>query len=295
MNLSPPDSPPLDPRDAAAAIDLFQQAGDALQTDDKRHGSTIRLPEQGRLLMTGDLHDHAPHFAKCITMAKLDASPDHHVILHELIHGRSVIQGVDLSIRLQLEFCRWKVAFPRQVHGMLANHDLAQVRHASILKAGQSVTEAFEQGVEYLYGDDVDDVLDAYEAFVLKLPLAVICANGVMCSHSLPSPRMMEHFDTAVLERTPTDADYDRGGSAYAMAWGRHQDEATTDTLAQTWNVEQFCCGHQPTEAGWFTPTSRMLVLDSQHGRGMALPIDLSQRYTQDDLVAALTPLAAVS
>lgn len=285
----------FDPRDPDAAKALLFEAATILRDDPRRTGSVIDLPEHGRLVMTGDIHDHRPNFERCINFAKLDENPDNHLIVHELIHGKNLIHNLDLSIRLQLMACQQIIQHPRQVLSFLANHDLAQVRRTGILKAGgASVVEAFADGLDYLYGDDAERVNEAYIAFVMALPLAVRCGNGVMCAHSLPSPGKIAGFDPEVLERRLDDEDYDKDGHAHRMVWGRHQNETVTNTLAAAWGVETFLLGHQPCEFGWDTLTDRVLLLDSQHEHGVAVAMDLSKRYERDELVDDVTILSGV-
>ena len=133
--------------------------------------------------------------------------------------------------------------------------------------------------------------------FIHSFPMAVRCANGVMCCHSLPAPRKIETFDKSLLDRLPTDEDLTSqhgGGDAYLMVWGRHHTQKVADELAEAWGAEVFVLGHQPAEMGYETQGQTMLILASDHEHGVALPIDLSRRYTRDELVEEIVPLAAV-
>src|SRR5687767_13520793 len=91
---------PVNLRDASAVISLFERAAESMRRSPVRSGSVIRLPARGRLLATGDLHDNPVHLQKIIRLAKLEGSPDHHVVLHEMIHGERLINGLDLSHRM---------------------------------------------------------------------------------------------------------------------------------------------------------------------------------------------------
>jgi hypothetical protein len=281
-------------RDAAAVIDLLGRAAEANLRSPMRHGSTVDLPDRGRLVMSGDLHDNSRNYRRLVNLAALDKG-NHYLILHELIHGGHLVNGRDMSARLLFQAAALKVRYPEQVHILQSNHELAQVRGEDILKAGGSVIQAFGEGLEFMFGDEAAGVHGALARFVLSLPLAVRCPRGILCSHSLPSMRHLETFDPEVLKRTPTDADLAPGGSAYQMVWGRSHQEALAQRLGKAWGVRLFVTGHQPAEMGHEVESASILVLASDHEHGVALPIELSRDYTMDELVEALVPLGAVA
>ncbi len=285
----------LDTRDSGAVIDVLVRAAEANLTQAGRRGSVLDLPGKGRLLISGDLHDNAQNFLRLVKLAQLDRSPDHHLILHELIHGPGLINGCDLSVRMLARVAALKLAYPKQVHIMQANHDLAQMLGEGILKEGINVVDAFEEGLAFLYDHRADDVRAAMNRFIRSYLLAVRCQNGVMCCHSLPSPRKLEHFDRTVLDRSPTEADLENPGSVYQLVWGRNHTQKVADVLGEAWGARQFVLGHQPAEMGYEVEGQTMLILASDHGHGVGLPIDLARQYDRDALIEQIVPLAAVS
>lgn len=284
----------LDLRDPAVTTDVFLRAARASLESPLRRGACVDLPWRGRLLMTGDIHDHLSNFMKVIHLAALHQSPDRHLILHELIHGPSTVNGVDLSVRILLRAATLKLAYPGQVHFLQANHDIAQLGGEGIAKNGKSVTKAFDDGIDYIYPDGAEAVRAAVHTFIRSHPLAVRCANGVFCAHSLPAPRMLAKFDTTLLDRVPTADDLKIGGAGFEMVWGRRHTQEVADTLAAAWGAKVFVLGHQPVDMGYEEQAQTMLIMASNHEHGMALPIDLSREYSRDDLVRALIPLAGV-
>ncbi len=282
--------PPLELQDPAAVADTFRQAAQACPA-----APVADLPSQGRLVITGDLHDNADNFRRILKLAALDAGPDRRLVLHELVHGPSRVNGCDLSVRMLARAADLKRRYPDQVHLLQANHELAQLNGEGILKQGASVVEAFNLGVEFLYGDMAPLVTDAMNDLIRSLPLAVRCANGVMACHSLPGPRKLEGFDRTVLDRPLTDADLAPGGHAHNMVWGRNHTDQVAAELGEAWGVRQFVMGHQPAEMGYETEGERMLILASDHNHGVALPIDLSREYDQSAMVQAIKPLNAVA
>jgi hypothetical protein len=278
----------------AVVIDLFQKAAHANLECPHRHGAADRMPKRGRLLMTGDLHDNGLNLMRILKLARLEDSPDNHVIIHEVIHGGHFVNGRDFSVRMLAKVAALKLAFPNQVHLMQANHELAQLAGDGILKDGISVCEAFDAGIEFIYGERSEAVREAMRRFIRSLLLAVRCENGVFCSHSLPAVRKLDTFDTTLLDRVPTEDDLKHGGAAYDMVWGRRHTQELADKLGEKWNARLFVMGHQPVEMGYDIQGTSMLVLASDHDHGMALPIDLSKKYDMDGLIGEMVPLASV-
>ena len=284
----------LDLDDPGAVADLLHRTAELNRDDPRRKACVIEMPETGQLLATGDLHDNAPFLQRVVKRAGLDASADHHLVLHELIHGPTRVNGMDLSIRTLLRACAVKAAFPEQVCFLLSNHELAQRRQEHVFKEGGSDIDAFNDGLDHLYGDDATRVHDAFNDYVDSLPLAIRCPNGIMVAHSLPSPRKIDAFDTSVLDRTLTEQDYENEGSASLMVWGRHQNVKIATDLAEAWGVEAFVLGHQPPEMGWEELANNILLITSEHGHGVCLPIDLSKTYTRDDLIEHVVPINGI-
>lgn len=295
-DLLPPSRPDdeLHLADPRIVIDLFRRATDANLTTAARDGALVRLPSRGQLVMTGDLHDHLPNLNRILKFAALHRGPDHFLILHEMIHGPTLINGRDLSIRTLARVAAVIIQYPGQVLLLLSNHELAQFGGEGILKDSISVVEAFDAGVEFLFDDRADEVRAAMNGFIRSMPLAVTCPNGVFCCHSLPSPRRMRSFDATVINRLPTDNDLGPNGSANLMVWGRNHSQQVADELGEAWGAKLFVMGHQPAEMGYEIEGNSMLVLASDHDHGMVLPIDLSRSYGLDDLVGQIVPLAAV-
>ncbi len=289
MNTQEPDL-----RDADEVAEVFRQGEQANLETPNRAGSVVDLPDSGRLLMTGDLHDNAQNYQRLLKLAQLDASPDNRLILHEVIHGPDLVNGLDLSVRMLARVAALKVRYPEQVYILQSNHELAQFRSEGILKEGRDTVESFDEGIDFLYADKADDVREAMNGYIRSLLLAVRCANGLFASHSLPSNSRMKRFDPTVIDREPTAEDLSEKGDVYHMVWGRSQRQATADVLAEAWGCKQFLMGHQPADMGYEPVEDTMLVLASDHSHGVALPLDLSRTYDQEQLIGEIVPLASV-
>ncbi len=292
--------------DATAVRELFQAATVTLREHTLRRGCAVRLPTRGKLLATGDLHDNINHFRKIVALARLDDSPDNHLLLHELIHGDHLIDGMDFSHRMLISVAQLLRRYPTQVHPVLANHELSQMMKRGVSKGAGNSVELFDDALEYVFGDDWMDVAFAIDEFFAAMPLAVLSehedrAPGVLCAHSLPNARMMKSFDMDVLDRELVDEDYQGStggatGSAYSMCWGRAYTEESIAQLAQRWNVKLFVLGHQHVETGAEVFGPHVMVLNSDHDRGCVLPIDLAN--VPDDAAAAMqriVPLSSVA
>lgn len=286
----------VDTRDAGAVCEVLERAAETLLGAPNREGSTIRLGDRGTFTLTGDLHDNPIHLQKIRRLARLGDALDRHLLLHELIHGDRLVNGLDLSYRVLCRVAELIAAFPGQVHPVLANHELSQMLGIGVSKGAGDSTRLFNDGLDFVFGDDADGVAAAIHAFFRAMPLAVRTANGLFCSHSLPSPEGMTRFDAAVLGRRLVDADYrSPGGGAYLMTWGRGQNEAQVEALAKSLGVELFVVGHAYSETGAHVVTPRMVVLNSDHERGRVATFDLGAPCpSADDLVLMSLPLIAL-
>ena len=287
--------PDVDLTDPTAVADARNAGANANRDAHCRHASIDLIEAPGRLIATGDLHDNPVHLATLIERAALDSESPAHLALHEIIHSDRLINGMDFSFRALTRVARLKADHPDHVHTLLANHELAQIIGQGIVKDGLRVVEAFNEGVEYAFGGDADLVQDAIGVFIRSMPLALRCATpagDILCAHSLPAPALMESFDTNVLERDLTDEDYEpRRGAAHLMVWGRGYDAELLEDLIERWGVAMFILGHEHASGGAFLVEPNAIVLNSDHDRGVYLPIDLNQPPTIAQALASVVPL----
>jgi hypothetical protein len=216
-------------------------------------------------------------------------------VLHELIHGDCLVNGMDFSYRMLARVAALVLDHPGQAHPMLANHELAQMTGRGVSKGGGNSVELFRDALDYVFGDDAGDVEGAINGFFRALPLAVRSEGGVLCAHSVPRADQMGRFDPTVLERPLDDEDY-RGpnGAAYLMTWGRGQTAEQLDALAEAWHVKLFILGHDFAETGILMKSPRAIVLNSDHERATVLPIDLAEVPSAADAFMMAVPLSAV-
>jgi len=287
--------PTLNLQNADSVCDVFDQAVALYREDASRVGCVDQIGSTGRCTFTGDLHDQRENFEKAVHVARLQRSEDYHIVLQELSHADHLIGGMDLSYRTLARAAALKCAHPKQVHHVLSNHELAQARGESVMKSGGSQVDAFNSGLDYVFGEDGERVGESINRYIFALPLAVRCENGILCAHSLPSPRMLDRFDPDVLSRTMSEQDITGpSGSAYLMIWGRKHNDELADALAEKWGVDLFVLGHQHADMGYEEYGERIVVINTDHSHAQVLPVDLSKKYTQERLVMKLVPLAGV-
>ncbi|MFG0313994.1 MAG: hypothetical protein ACF8LL_07400 [Phycisphaerales bacterium] len=285
----------LDLQDPVAVCDALTAAAEANRDASCRRGSIDEVSgDPSRLIATGDLHDNPIHLARVTEAADLEAGGAH-LTLHEIIHSDRLIAGVDLSYRALTRVAAMKLAHPELVHTLLANHELSQIAGAGIIKDGVKVVEVFNEGLEYVFDDEAPKVAKAIETFVRSMPLALRCRTSkgdILCAHSLPGPALMGRFDPGVLERDLTDADYEpRQGSAHLMVWGRGYDAEQLEDLVERWGVNLFILGHEHAENGVMLVPPCAIVLNSDHERGVYLPVDLSDPPNPTEAVMSVMPL----
>jgi hypothetical protein len=279
------------PVSADHVIETFEAAKDENVLDRHRVAQMIRLPSDGEVWMTGDLHDHRNNFRKLIRTVDLERHPERHLILHELIHGDHYdANGAEDSWNMLFQAAELKCEYPHQVHFLFANHDLAQIHGEGIMKGGLSVCEAFNAGVARDFGGRASAVQVAITEFLLSLPLAVRCPNGIFLCHSLPPDEQIPDFDFTVFDReTPLPTDYRRKtGPIYQLIWGRKVTPAGVQQFASKVNAELIVTGHQPQESGYAVNGTQHLIIASDHNQGVFLPFKLNERYDMPSLVSRL-------
>src|SRR3954454_22493886 len=121
-------------------LETLECATEESKLEVRRARQTGHLPAEGEIWSSGDIHDHRRNFDKFVAAADLDNNPQRHIVLHELIQGDDYdAGGAGGSCRMLVQAAEPKCDPPRQVHFLLANHDLAQIYGEGIMKGGVSV------------------------------------------------------------------------------------------------------------------------------------------------------------
>jgi hypothetical protein len=291
----------LDLQNAESVRETFLAGAAANRTAACRVGSIDRIEPPGTLIATGDLHDNPLHFSRLVAAAGMEenrAAPESptHLVLHEIIHSDRLMNGMDFSYRALARVAALKARFPERAHTLLANHELAQIFGAGIIKDGIKVVEAFNDAVEYAFGEEAGLVQAAIKEFILSMPLALrcVCPGGdILVCHSLPTPALMERFDPTVLSRELTEADYEpRRGAAHLLVWGRGYDAEQIEDLVERWGINLFILGHEKAENGVKLIPPCAVILNSDHEKGVYLPIDLAKPPRAEEAIGMVVPLS---
>ncbi|MBT3199827.1 MAG: hypothetical protein HN350_07915 [Phycisphaerales bacterium] len=280
---------------ACPVADIFKQAAELNLSDPRRQGGVVTLESPSHVICSGDIHGYRLALNKIISHANLGANPNAHVILQEILHGPPDERtGQDRSIEQLMRAARLKIEFPQQVLLLMGNHDLAQVAGSEISKYGHGVCKAFISGVEFAFPNDSEEVLEALDEYFFSMPLAVRCPNGVLISHSLPSPNKCDDETFDILNRPITRDDLPRHAPAYNWVWGRRHTEEQLETLAEKLDVEFFLLAHQHTEAGYDIISRRGAVVLSDHANGYVVEFGDHDKLSGDSLKQYMKPLATL-
>ena len=165
----------------------LRRAEQAFRDTPGRGRMSIHLNDASELLVAGDLHGNLENFRQILKLADLASSPARHLVLQEAIHGGFAYpDGSDKSHQLLDLIAALKVQYPRQVHFLLGNHELAQAMGRMIGKGDADLNRQFSEGVTHAYGGRADEVFAQYQRLLAVVPLAVRTPNRVLVSHSLP-------------------------------------------------------------------------------------------------------------
>jgi hypothetical protein len=276
-------------------IDLLEQGIEANNTDEFRRGNLVHLPDDGELVVTGDLHGHRRNFERILAFADLQNNPNRHVVLQEIIHGGPEDpQGGCLSYKLLFDAIRYKSSFPNRVHIVLGNHDTAFINNSEVMKMGKEMNRALRLALDREFSQSGADVELAIRQFLFSQPLAIRCTNKTWVSHSLPGDRFIDKFNPKIMDKQLKINDVVRPGSAYLLTWGRKHSQKLLDKLAESFDVETFILGHQPQDKGWCRAGDNLLIIASDHDHGCLLKVDLSKSYTVEQLIESIVPLSSI-
>jgi hypothetical protein len=282
--------------DADDVLETLAIATDENRLSSLRQHQVVHLPAGLEVWMTGDVHDHRTNFAKLVAHADLGRHSGRHLVLHELIHGDHFdTSGAEDSWQTLIRAAELKAQFSGQVHFLLANHDLAQIHGEGIMKGGLSVCEAFYKGLKRDFPDAYHKVNVAVTEFLLSLPLAIHCPNGLFFCHSLPTDDQIKKFDYSVFDRELTGDDYKRRtGAVYQLIWGRNVTPAGVEDFANHVNAKLIITGHQPQEMGYAINGERHLIVASDHNQGVFLPLRTDEDYDMDALLTRMRKFVAL-
>ena len=251
-----------DPQKILATI---KKATELMRSTPGRTGSVISLTDADDVMVVGDLHGNLPAFRQALVVAALDRHPRRHLVLQELVHEITKYDPdhPDRSHRLVDLVSALKCQYPNRVHLILGNHELSEVTGRIIGKDGQTLNLRFRQGIERTYGPRTQEIYQSYLGLFAALPLAVRTDNRVFICHTLPDGRYLATLDLELLkvDSWPEEA-MKRGGTIYALTWGRDITPETADRFAAMVDADFFITGHQPCDDGFRQANHRQIIID---------------------------------
>lgn len=277
------------------AIELCRQAADRNVSEPLRQGNVIVLPDEARVVLTGDLHGNRRNFERIVAYCDLENRPNTHVFLQEIIHGGPSDElGGCLSYQLLLEALEFQLRYPDQVHVLLGNHDTACITDSDVSKGGLEMNSCMQMAMQRRYDVRFDEVYESFKYLLRSLPLAARTPNRVWMSHSLPADRFLDVFDETIFTRRLEYEDYCRPHSVYYLTWGRRQSAEGVARMGRRLDVDLFVLGHQNQEMGWGRPNEQTLIIASDHAHGCLLDFECGRPYTLDELSVGIVPLASI-
>jgi Calcineurin-like phosphoesterase len=230
-----------------------------------RRGRVVFLEEGIEVFVSGDLHGNLENFRQLLAKANLAQNLQRHFVLQEVIHGPyHYPAGGDKSHQLLDLLAALKCQFPKQVHFLLGNHELAQCTQRRISKGDLDLNQCFREGVGTAYGSRAPEIYAAYQELLGVVPVVLRTANRILLSHSLPPASRLPEFDPGVLERDVSpEADVVPGGAVYSLLWGRDTRAETAADFLNKMDADLLITGHVPCDNGFDAPNDRQLILDS--------------------------------
>ncbi|WP_315854151.1 metallophosphoesterase [Gemmata palustris] len=269
----------------------LRQAVALVRATPGRRGHTVALEGCTEVLVAGDLHGHVAHFQTMLKYADLANHPTRHFVLQEIIHGKfRYPKGGDKSHQLVDLFSALKGQFPKQVHYLPGNHELAQWTNRPVIKADENQNALFQEGVSEAYGPAFGPkIYAAYLELFQALPVALRAPNGVLISHSLPAARFLPLFDPARLDREAyQDEDLQPGGSVHSLLWGRDTSADAVANFLRKMGCDLLVSGHIASDTGFAAPNDRQLILDCAETPAGFVLFPADRKLTHAELVGCV-------
>jgi hypothetical protein len=278
--------------DAERLLLTLRQAIWAFRSTPGRRGRVVHLKDATEVLVGGDMHGNLANLQGLVERAELRSNPQRHLIVQELIHGpQRYARGGDKSHQMLDVLAAIKCQFPRQVHMLLGNHELAEWTGQMVGKNDEILNHAFREGIETAFGARAAEVKSMYLTLFTALPVAIRTPNRILLCHSLPSARRLIGFDPEVLERDQVeDAELKAGGSIHALLWGRDTRLSTAEAFLLKMNADLLITGHIPCE-GFDVPNDRQIILDCMKAPACYCQFPTNRPVNHGELVSLIRTL----
>ena len=287
---------PASPNDVAELISMLERATEANFCTMGRSGSTVVLDRRlaDEVMVTGDLHGNRENFERILKTADLDHHPGRHLVLQEVCHGGPVYpqDGGCMSHQLLEEVASLIVKYPDRVHFLLGNHELSEVSDYPIQKNRRMLNLVFRIGMQHCYGAATAKVREAYCPFLRSCPLAIRLPGGVFLSHSIPQHVDEHGFDAGLLKRSVKASEFQQHeGPVFDLVWGRDYRPENARAFAQAVDARVLINGHEPCDAGYFTPNEFQIIIDCCGASACYITVPTDREYSYAELVERIRKL----
>jgi hypothetical protein len=272
-------------------LTYLRQAIALVRATPGRRGHIVDLQTCAEVLVAGDLHGHVGNFQELLKVADLGNHPARHFVMQEAIHGLyRYPRGGDKSHQLVDLFAALKCQFPKQVHYLPGNHEMAQWTGRTVLKANEDLNELFEEGVTEAYGPQHGPTIyNTYLELFQALPVLLRAPNRVIVSHTLPPAKSMLLFDPArLLHDAYGDDDLQPGGTVHSLLWGRDTKRQTAEDYLGKVGGELLVSGHIACDTGFNVPNERQIIIDCAESPAGYVLFPADRPLTHAELVACI-------
>ena len=254
---------------------------------------TVTAEMADEVMITGDLHGHRRHFNAIRKIAALSDNPRRHLVLQEVCHGGPAYpQGGGCMSHTMLEdVAKLKVAFPKQVHFLMGNHELAEITEYPIQKNKQMLNLSFRMGMQHMYGPATDKVREAYVEFLQSCPLAVRLPHGEFISHSVPEDADKPGFDKTIFSRPIDPVEMYERSSIFDLLWGRDYRLENAEAFAKMVDARILINGHEPCAEGFSAPNDMQIILDCCGDKGSYLILPTGSELSHSQIVERIESL----
>jgi hypothetical protein len=230
------------------------------------------------------------NFQALYKIADLAKFPHRHLIVQEVVHSTFRYPlGGDKSHQLLDLFTALKAQFPARAHLLMGNHELAQWTDRPIIKGDDDLNSLFLNGLKEAYGEHASRIYGAYRQLFAVLPFAIRTSNRIFISHSLPTPKHLDHFSLGLLEQDEhSPAEFAPKGCVYSLLWGRDCSPANVAAFLKKVECDWLVSGHIPCEHGFHAPNEQQIIVDSCGSPAAYALLPTSRSLTRNEFYSSV-------
>lgn len=268
----------------------------------ERYGKVIRFPQQGRLIISTDLHGNLPDYRRVVAAFKQaleDTDGEAYLLLSgDLVHGPCYTREqwpehlgdfyIDQSVELVDDFMALQRELPDRVFALIGNHEHSHIGGPHTRKFHKSPSET-----EFLEASLGPKKTARYKELFRSLPIAALAGKGIVVTHGAPRVLAASFAEVCGVE------------------YGGHDAKSIREMIAEPILGELFWCraagalvvrrflermelggqrnwivvfGHDPVRKGYLREGDEQLCFSTSFGlkneKKVYLDLELSREYT---------------